>query len=605
MSRRPAAAASVDLPAVSAGIEQRLTDDAWSAPWLRPRALSGDLPLQPTTEATAEVASFALALSGKRRTARRAGRLSRLVVHFALAASLALASLAAGCGKPDAGPGATAQAVQQLETVPGSAAVINAAARASPARYTDLLLVTPSSDSQPWAVMAPSDGTAPVLVDGQQAGLTTQGAAYSVPAHAIPVGTRDGPTQFLAPDAPAQQTADGSGTSATGVEGQVIAPWRLDERFAAATRAIAGQPTVLDAAYNAAAAVQAGGTHTYTDGVVLRVDPSTSSVQLIDRGLLQSMKPTRPEDTVFVAIRPEEASLYNPGQVVTLRDVVMTAQSADVQGQQQTFYVANAALQGARLEPTDTVDLQGIFNQRLQLSDADLAAQATSSGELPPAGTPAAATSTPAAAPLPAPGAAPQQPIIVERGGGGPSFLEDFLIWTWLTQPRYYGGSGVTIINPPASRAGGAYYYTPPTTAPPQSPAPQGQATRGAAIQASRSAVSGQASGTGGGVAATNKAAADSSARASAATAKGAALAGTVGAASAGKSTASAPSSSSSTAGRSSGRTGAGGGEASSGSGAGAGAGRSSSGAGGVGSSSGGSRTGGFGGTGSSSSSTS
>ena len=598
VSRRPAAAASVDLSAVSAGIEQRLTEDAWSAPWLRPGARSGDLPFQPTTEATAEVASFALALSGKRRTARRAGRLSRLVVHFALAASLALASLAAGCSKPDAGPEATAQAVQQLETVPGSAAVITAAARASPARYTDLLLVTPSSDSQPWAVMAPSDGTAPVLVDGQQAGLTTQGAAYSIPAHAIPVGTRDGPTQFLAPDAPAQQTADGSGTSATGIEGQVIAPWRLDERFAAATRAIAGQPTVLDAAYNAAAAVQAGGTHTYTDGVVLRVDPSTSSVQLIDRGLLQSMKPTRPEDTVFVAIRPEEASLYNPGQVVTLRDVVMTAQSADVQGQQQTFYVANAALQGARLEPTDTVDLQGIFNQRLQLTDADLAAQA---------GTPAAATSTPAAAPTPAPGATPQQPIIVERGGGGPSFLEDFLIWTWLTQPRYYSGSGVTIINPPASRAGGSYYYTPPTTAPPQSPAPQGQATRGAAIQASRSAVSGQASGTGGGVAATNKAAADSSARASAATAKGAALAGTVGAASAGKSTASAPGSTSSTAGRSSGRTSAGGGESSSGSGAGAGAGagKSSSGAGGVGSSSGGSRTGGFGGTGSSSSSTS
>src|SRR5205807_6225961 len=123
----------------------------------------------------------------------------------------------------------------------------------------------------------------------------------------------------------------------------------------------AGQPTVLDASYNAAAAAAAGGTHTYTNGVVLRVEPDKPVLAVIDRALLESGLPTRAEDVVYVAIRSSEQSLYNPGQVVNLRDVAVNQQSTDVNGQATTVFVANAALDGARVEPTGNVDLQSLL----------------------------------------------------------------------------------------------------------------------------------------------------------------------------------------------------------------------------------------------------
>src|SRR5207245_5206626 len=123
-------------------------------------------------------------------------------------------------------------------------------------------------------------------------------------------------------------------------------------------RAIAGQPIVLDAAYNAAAAAAAGGTHNYLNGVVLRVEPDKPVLEVIDRALLESGRPTRAEDVVYVAIRDSERSLYEPGQVVNLREVVMDSQKTDVDGQSTTVYVANAALDGALVEPSGRIRLQ-------------------------------------------------------------------------------------------------------------------------------------------------------------------------------------------------------------------------------------------------------
>jgi hypothetical protein len=599
---------SPDLVAVSAGIDRRLAEGAWQARQTARLIAHEDGPL-PACDAAAEVASFAIALSGKRRAARRGGRLSRLVLHFALAASLALASLAAACAKPDAGPEATAVAVQSYASTSGAEAMITAPPRASPARYTDLVLL-PTTAVSPGVALAPStaDVQAPVLVDVSGVGAPdTEGATYTVAGHAIPVGTRDGPAQFIVADAPLQQQDDKPTVDAGALERTAFDPWQKDERVAAAQRAIAGQPTVLDAAYNAQAAVDAGGTHTYLDGVVLRVDADNAAMTVIDRALLESGKPTRPEDAVNVAIQRDQAGLYQPGQVVNLRDVVMTRQDSDVNGTPTTFYIVNAALDGSRVEPTgSSVDLQGLLNQRLQQTDADLAAQAQLF-EAGPAGTPAAAaTATPAPA-------SNGQTVVERHYYGGPSFLDDWLIWMWLTQPRYYGGPGVTIVNPPASptRPTGDYYYTPPSSAPKTAPAPTGAAERGAAYTAARNAVSGQASGTGGGTAATAKVAAESTARVSAATAKGTSLASSVSSSSAGKSVssvapaASGSSSASSAAARSAGRTSGGGSSSGSSSGGSVSRGGSVGGGSGASSSSSGSRGGGFGGGGSSSSSSS
>src|SRR4029077_1301419 len=148
----------------------------------------------------------------------------------------------------------------------------------------------------------------------------------------------------------------------------------------------AGQPSVLDAAYNAAAAVSAGGTHTYLNGVVLRVEPDNPVLQVIDRSLLESGAPTRAEDVVYVAIRASERSLYDPGQVVNLRDVVVDKQTTDVNGQPTTVYVANAALDGARVEPTGKVDLQALLQPRLHRVDQDVALEGQTAAATPAAG---------------------------------------------------------------------------------------------------------------------------------------------------------------------------------------------------------------------------
>jgi hypothetical protein len=333
----------------------------------------------------------------------------------------------------------------------------------------------------------------------------------------------------------------------------LIQRWGQDERYLAVTRAIAGQPTVLDAAYNAAAATAAGGTHTYVDGVVLRVEPDQPVLQVIDRNLLLSGAPTRAEDVVYVAIRDSERSLYEPGRVVNLRDVVMDQQNVDVNGQATTVYVANAALDGARVEPTDTVDLQALLQPRLQRVDQDLTAQQ----QVAAAATSPEPTATPGLAPV-------QQPVIVNQNSGfrGPSFVDDFLIFMWLSHSGFYGGRTVIINNPPPfSGRGGDVYYSPPpgpSGSSPSTVASSQAASRSTALEAARTSVSGQASGTGGGVAATNKSAADATARVSAATSKSASAAGAVSAASAGKSIASAPSGSSSLASRSAGTTSAG-----------------------------------------------
>src|SRR5206468_2367854 len=121
-------------------------------------------------------------------------------------------------------------------------------------------------------------------------------------AQPVKVGTRDGISQFLDPLIAAEST--GSGDPSQGKA--TIARWQEDERYLAPTRAIAGQPTVLDAAYNAEAAATAGGTHTYLNGVVLRVESDKPVLQLIDKALLESGKPARAEDIVYVAIRPQE-----------------------------------------------------------------------------------------------------------------------------------------------------------------------------------------------------------------------------------------------------------------------------------------------------------
>jgi hypothetical protein len=317
---------------------------------------------------------------------------------------------------------------------------------------------------------------------------------------------------------------------------------------------------------------------------------------VIDRALLESGLPTRAEDVVYVAIRANEQSLYNPGQVVNLRDVVIDKQTTDVNGQSATVYVANAALDGARVEPTGSVDLQSLLQPRLQRVDQDLLA-AENQPE-PGASSPPAPTVTPGATP-----SAPVQPIIVQQRSSGPSLIDDFLIWMWLSNSGFYRGPTVVINNPPrtTNRPSGDVFYSPP-------PAPSGAspstvssaqaASRSTALEASRSAVSGQASGTGGGVAATNKSAADATARVSAATAKSASVAAGVSASSTGKSIASVPSGSSSIASRSAGTTSAGtrGSAGSSSSGSSSGSTSSGKGIGGASSSSGG----GFGGKGSS-----
>lgn len=540
-----------EVDAIAERVDARLATTSWDLS-------AREAPNSPVS-AAAEVAVFALNLAGKRREARRGGRAGRLIVGFALAACVTLASFATACNQPSAAPEATQVAISQLPTVAGSTGSITAEPRAGPGQFTDLVLLAPGTTAQPWALLVQRGGDVPVLVDSVGAGLDTVGGIYRLAAQPVAVGTRDGPSEFLDPLQPAELTGtDSQAPSST--RDTLTQSWGQDERYLAATRAIAGQPTVLDAAYNAAAASTAGGTHTYLNGVVLRVEPDKPVLQVVDRALLESGRPTRAEDVVYVAIRPSEQSLYDPGQVVNLRDVVMDHQATDVNGQSTTVYVANAALDGARVEPTDRVDLQSLLQPRLQRVDQNLADQAqVAAASGTPQATPGATATAGALAPV-------QQPVIVQQRGGGPSFIDDFLIFMWLSNSGFYrGGRGVTIINNPpfsASRPGGNVYYTPPPTpsgSTPSTIASSQAASRSTALEAARSSVSGQSSGTGGGVAATNKSAADATARVSAATSKSASVAGDVSSASVGKSTTSvASNAASSTASRSAGSVSAG-----------------------------------------------
>lgn len=549
-------------------------------------------------ETAAEVAVFAIQLAGKGRQARKAGRFGRLIVSFALAACVALSAVA--CDQPSAAPEATQTAIDQLPQVGGAQASITSQPRASPAVFTDLLLLDAGSDSSPWAVLQAKGSESPILVDRVGAGLATVGQTYRMAAQPVNVGTRDGTSQFLDPLQPA--VATGSSTQpSTSAGAQLEQRWSQDERYLAPTRAIAGKPTVLDAAYNAAAAVAAGGTHTYLNGVVLRVEPDKPVLEVIDRALLESGAPTRAEDVVYVAIHQGDQSKFNPGTVVNLRNVAMNQQKTDVNGQATTVYVANAALDGASVESTGNVDLQSLLQPRLQRVNQDVGAQAQASG-------------TPAApGPTPTPGPA-NQTVIVQQRSSGPSFVDDFLIWMWLSNSGFYRGPSVIINNPVpiGGRSADQYYYSappPPSSGGPSTIASSQAASRSTALEASRSAVSGQAAGTGGGVAATNKSASNASSQVSAATAKSASVAGDVSSSSAGKSIASVATGASSTASRSAGSTSAGtrgtaGSTSSSGGGKAGGGSSSSSGGGskGIGGSSGGFGGKGGGGGGSSSS---
>jgi hypothetical protein len=544
-----------EVHAVAERVDARLATSVWDL------APAEHAPAD--VSAAAEVAVFALKLAGKRRQARLGGRFSRLVVRFSLAACVALASVATACDQPSASPEATAQAISQLPES-ASSPTITAQPQASPARFTDLLLLDPGSATQPWALMAPKNGDTPVLVDRVGAGLDSVGGIYSLAAQPVTVGTRDGPSEFLDPLQAAVST--GADTqAATAARDKLVQQRGQYERYLATTRAIAGQPTVLDAAYNVAAASAAGGTHTYLNGVVLRVEPDNPVLVVIDRALLESGRPTRAEDVVYVAIRSTETALYEPGQVVNLRDVVVDKQTTDVNGQPTTVYVANAALDGARVEMTDHVDLQALLRPRMDVVNQDLALQSQAESAATPApGSVPQATATPGRAPAPV-----QQPIIVQQSNNnnGGAFIGDFLIFMWLTNGGFYrGGGGTTIINNypvySSGRPGGSVYYSPPPAPSGSSPstiASSQAASRSTALEASRSAVSGQSSGTGGGVAATNKSAVDATSRVSAATSKAASVAGAVSASSAGKSISSAPSgASSSTASRSAGSVSAG-----------------------------------------------
>jgi hypothetical protein len=590
-----------DVLTIAQRVNARLANGAWDTSALES---TEDLDV----ETAADVAVFALELAGKRRQARRGGRFGRLIVSFALAACVALSAIAAACDKPDATPEETQTAIDMLPQYSGSQASITAPPRASPAEFTDMLLLDAGSDSSPWAVLQASGGDSPILVDRVGSGLDTVGQTYRLSAQPVTVGTRDGSSQFLDPLQPA--VATGSSVQPASSSGEQLEQrWAQDERYHAATRAIAGHPSMLDAAYNAPAAAAAGGTHDYNNGVVLRVEPDQPVMQVIDRTLLESGAPTRAEDVVYVALRPDQRSQFNPGQVVNLHNVAMSQQNTDVNGQPTTVYVANAALDGSSVEPIGNVDLQSLLQPRLQRVDSDLSAQS-------PAATPGAVV-TPGPAATPVPGATPQTIIVQQQRG--PSFVDDFLIWMWLSNSGFYRGPSVIINNPAPStyRPSDSTYYSPPPATSGSAPstiASSQAASRSTALEASRSAVSGQAAGTGGGVAATNKSASDASSRVSAATAKSAAAAGAVAASSAGKSVSSVPSSSSGTASRSAGSTSAGtrgsaGTSSSSGSSSGgkgiSGSGSSSSGGKGISGSGSSGSSGGFGGKGGSGSSSS
>src|ERR1700681_1991503 len=95
-----------EVHAVAQRVDARLASTIWD--------LTSAERVDGEVSAAAEVAVFALKLAGKRRQARLGGRFSRLVVRFALAACVALATVASACDAPNANPEATAAAISPL-----------------------------------------------------------------------------------------------------------------------------------------------------------------------------------------------------------------------------------------------------------------------------------------------------------------------------------------------------------------------------------------------------------------------------------------------------------------------------------------------------------
>ena len=230
----------------------------------------------------------------------------------------------------------------------------------------------------------------------------------------------------------------------------------------------------------------------------------------------------------------------------------MDQQQTDVDGQSTTVYMVNAALDGARVEPTGNVDLQSLFQPRLQRVDQDIATKT----RRPPA--------APARAPqngTPAPTQCRSRSSSRALGAVVCGRLPDLDV---AQQLRLLSRPSVIINNPPTRPIGPATRRTTHrrrlrARSTPNTVASSQAASRSTALEAARSAVSGQSSGTGGGVAATNKSAAAASVAVGAATAKAASVASDVSTSSVGKSASSvAGSSGSSTASRSAGSTSAG-----------------------------------------------
>ena len=71
------------------------------------------------------------------------------------------------------------------------ASISQAQSRASPAQFSDMVLVDAGSDSQPWAVLLPKSGGDPILMDRVGSGADQVGTVYKVAAQPVIVGTRD------------------------------------------------------------------------------------------------------------------------------------------------------------------------------------------------------------------------------------------------------------------------------------------------------------------------------------------------------------------------------------------------------------------------------
>ena len=302
-----------------------------------------------------------------------------------------------------------------------------------------------------------------------------------------------------------------------------------------------GEPTVLDAAYNAEAAATTPVELTPTERRrPARRARTSRSCKSIDKALLESGLPTRAEDIVYVAIRPSEQSLYEPRQVVNLRDVVMDRSRPTSTADPTTVYVANAALDGARVEP----DGQGDVNLPSLLQPRSAVASTRTSLPRPRTrGLSGARSQASPAAPARCPGTADGDRQNVRRS----SYVDDFLIFMWLTNSGFYRGPSVIIEQSAGSTTRLAATCTTRRRRPTVARAPRrrrglAQAVpRATALQASRSLSRDSPAARAAASPPPTSPPPTRPLRVSAATTKAASVAGAVGSASAGKSISSAP----------------------------------------------------------------